>query len=176
MTTDQVQPLLSSIVRHGLTLLAGYLVARGAFNPTTAGGFVEGLSGVLVGLIGFGWSLARAGRLGTQALAITDLLDRLTLSVPISVLAGQNNALVLAKTSDGNPVAMVPATAQNPSPDAVVSPPQPGPLSSPLSPWPLGSSHNPAPQPEPQPGFQPSGISWSVGNAPNPVYPIKAGT
>ena len=164
MTTDQVQPLLSSIVRHGLTLLAGYLVARGAFNPTAAGSFVEGLSGVLVGLIGFGGSLARAGRLGTQALAITDLLDRLTLSVPISVLAGQNNALLLAHTSDGRPIALVPTVANiepPAAPNAVASPRLP----SPLNPWPLGSSHNPTPA-----ELNPWPVSWAAGT------PVKAGT
>ena len=84
MTSDQTQPLIASIVRHGLTLLAGYLVASGAFNPTTSAGFVEGLTGVLVGLIGFGWSLAEAGKLGEQAKTIAVLIDNLASSVPVT--------------------------------------------------------------------------------------------
>ena len=71
---SQLPPLIASTVRHVLTALAGMLVARGMMTQ----GSTSLVVGVVLGGIGYGWSLARAGRLGSQAMTITALLDRLT--------------------------------------------------------------------------------------------------
>ena len=127
MTSDQAKPLIASAVRHGLTLLAGYLVTRGAFSPTTAGGFVEGLSGVLVGLIGFGWSMARAGRLGSQAVTICNLVEQLANSIPASIIP----------TVEGKRMTRLdirPSISQAPATQEV----------DPTTGWPVGTTVNPA--------------------------------
>lgn len=76
-STATLPPIIASLVRHGLTALAGMLVARGYLNPSSSNGMAEFGTGILVGLIGFGWSLARAGKLGQQARTICQLADKL---------------------------------------------------------------------------------------------------
>ena len=56
MTFDDAKPFINSTIRHGLTLLAGALVAHGAVSATVSGSVVEGLTGLAVALIGVGWS------------------------------------------------------------------------------------------------------------------------
>ena len=127
MASNQTQPIIASIVRHGLTLLAGYLVARGVVSPTASSGFVEGLTGVLVGLIGFGWSLVRAGKLGNQAKFILALLEQLSASVPVSMVVTNGNAVV----SSNEPAEMKTGVVLSDKPAEIKSGVKPW-----LSPWP----------------------------------------
>jgi hypothetical protein len=85
-TSPALQPIVASTIRHGLTALAGVLVARGLLTEGATAEFVSVGVGLLVGAIGYGWSLARAGRLGSQARTIADLMDRLLTSVPLSAV------------------------------------------------------------------------------------------
>ena len=76
-------PLIASTVRHGLTALAGVLVTKGFLTSTDGVQYADVGAGIVIGLIGYGWSLARAGKLGSQAQTIACLMDRLLGSVPV---------------------------------------------------------------------------------------------
>ena len=70
-------PIITSTVRHALTALAGVLVAQGLLSSDQSAGTIQTVIGVVLGGIGFGWSMARAGKLGSQAQTISALMDQL---------------------------------------------------------------------------------------------------
>jgi hypothetical protein len=82
-TSPALQPIVASTIRHGLTALAGVLVARGFLVEGDTAEFVSVGVGLVIGAVGYGWSLARAGRLGSQARTIAGLMDRLLMSMPL---------------------------------------------------------------------------------------------
>jgi hypothetical protein len=60
--------LVGSLVRHGLTSVAGVLVTMGLVAPGDKSSFVQVGSGIVVGLVGLGWSWWRkSGRAKVQA-------------------------------------------------------------------------------------------------------------
>lgn len=48
--------LILSLIRHGLTFAAGFLVTNGYLQPNAANGFVEQMAGAAVMLLGVGLS------------------------------------------------------------------------------------------------------------------------
>jgi hypothetical protein len=54
MADDFVQRALGAIVRHGLTVLAGYLVANGIWTEDVATNFAGAAA---VAIVALGWSL-----------------------------------------------------------------------------------------------------------------------
>lgn len=48
--------LVMSLIRHGLTFLAGFLVTNGYLQANAANGFVEQMAGAAVALLGVGMS------------------------------------------------------------------------------------------------------------------------
>jgi hypothetical protein len=60
--------IIGSVIRHGLTTVAGGLVTVGLVAPGDKSSFVQVTTGILVGLIGMGWSMWRkSGRAKVQA-------------------------------------------------------------------------------------------------------------
>jgi hypothetical protein len=51
--------VLTPAIRHGLTVAAGALVAMGLVDPAQQGNFVVIGTGIVLGAIGFGWSLTK---------------------------------------------------------------------------------------------------------------------
>ena len=103
MDTTPASPIVSAVVRHALTALAGYLLARGLLHPGQSEAIIQIGSAMLLGALGFGWSMMRAGKLGAQAKTISDLLDNLMNSVPASAVGPAVAPLVAAGT-DPTPV------------------------------------------------------------------------
>jgi hypothetical protein len=52
--SDDMKAMLAGVLRHGLTLLAGYLAAKGINLDDTT---LQALSTVAVAVLGIGWSL-----------------------------------------------------------------------------------------------------------------------
>jgi hypothetical protein len=61
--TDLIRMIVGSTVRHGLTALSAYLVAKNLLAPEHASGFVTNLStyalDALPLVLAYGWSLAQ---------------------------------------------------------------------------------------------------------------------
>ena len=76
MTFDDAKPFINSTIRHGLTLVAGVLVADGAVSATVSGSVVEGLTGIAVALAGVGWSWIHTSKTA-PAVAAAKVFDNL---------------------------------------------------------------------------------------------------
>lgn len=55
--------IIGSILRHGLTALGAYLVAKGYIEPDAVGGFVENIAGGILTLGTLGYSIYRTKKL-----------------------------------------------------------------------------------------------------------------
>ena len=126
-----LSPLLTAAVRHLLTALAGFLLARGLIHPDSENALIQTASGLALGAIGFGWSMARAGRLGQQARTLTEALDRLWASTPTPTDPG-----TVTQTSDnqGGPVVTTVTTPLAPNAPYPASDPAAPPAAPPVAP------------------------------------------
>ena len=130
-----LSPLLTAAVRHLLTALAGFLLARGLIHPDSENALIQTASGLALGAIGFGWSMARAGRLGQQARTLTEALDRLLWACT------PTDPGTVTQTSDnqGGPVVTTVTTPLAPPPPAPSDWPAPSaPAAAPAAPLPPG--------------------------------------
>ena len=92
MTFDDLKPFLNSAIRHGLTLLGGALMAKGAITSAGAESVVEGLSGLLVGVVGLAWSQLHVGRLAAAG-KMLDAIPPSAIETIAAIVAQLANAL-----------------------------------------------------------------------------------